>query len=1042
MSQNHTVRPGVLPSFSLNRPVTVTMILFTTLAIGIIAYMRIPITKDPVGVDYPFVSIYASWNGHSRSDLDKKIALPIIGMLRTIPGVKSANSHVWGGGCNVWVEFNGNTDMKDAFSQVLEMADRIRPELPDDVKSLRVNKYNPNESPILTVRIPFDSTDSELAQLIKDVVETPIERTDGVAKIGSWGSMPYRRVEVNLIRDRLHTHQISVSRLISQMSSENSTLSCGSVSVDNREHYIRSTWYFDGIADLREMPIRGSHRGLKLSDVADVGIAAPYEDQWRSRVEGKKCVTINVYRESGANTVALCRKVTRELRERISGYPRLNTVGVRVYDSRGEEIEEGLDQLAAAGTWGGLFAILVVFAFLRKVRITLLVAGAIPLSVLVSITVIYFMGWSLNKATMMAMIISFGMVVDNSIIVVESIFGRVLGGEDSRTAALNGTSEVGLAITVATMTTVVVFLPLIFIGGGVEGARLSRMGMPVVFALTASLVVALLFVPQIAFRAISTRSLRESRVIKRLGDIYERGVSWVVNHRFEAFLLACAVSATILIPMEHVKDGRQSHFWPRVGIRVSVPSWYSIDQRDSIVSAYEKFAIENREKYGATSVNVHMGERYSFVAFQLPVRRPKWHTVLWHSVKSGLGMDVPKDWTRNEIQKDFRENAPRFAGVPLSVDPKQPTERKTTVSLFGDDMATLERLASEVERRVVLIPGVNYTTSSVESGDQVVELTIRARTTRAHGLTPRMVANTVRSAGVGLDLTRVLTVEGKRMRIHVALDEGDKASISKLLNLPVSVDSGMSVPVGSLVDVQHRATVGGIHRQNGRANVQVSVVTSMMAARGMRGKIEAAMVGLELPRGYTWSFDRWFRDQKKGNETMRIALTLAIVLVFLLMGILFESFLLPLAILLTVPLSFLGVYWMLYLTGTDFSSGVWMGMIILVGIVVNNAIVLVDLVNRLRKKGYSRNDAIVEAGRRRFRPILMTSLTTICGLIPMSVEGAQSVNQGLDVLGKVLIGGLMTSTFLTLFVVPLFYTFLDDAREVMKQVFSVTASRT
>jgi hydrophobic/amphiphilic exporter-1 (mainly G- bacteria), HAE1 family len=605
---------------------------------------------------------------------------------------------------------------------------------------------------------------------------------------------------------------------------------------------------------------------------------------------------------------------------------------------------------------------------------------------------------------------------------------------------LNGASEVGLAITVSTLTTLVVFLPLIFMEEGVAGARMAQTGLPVVYALAASLVVALLVVPRIAASLVSGKGLRESRLIGRLGSVYGRGIRWTMDHRVEAFLIACAVSTTVLIPMGEVKDGRPSFFWPRANIRILVPSRYTIEQRDTIVSKYEKYALENREKYGATSVNMHMGRNYSFVGFSLPVHRPTWYSVLSHRIKTSLGMDMPKVWTRTDIEGDFKKNAPRYVGVFVGQGPRR-KKMETSVSLFGDDIQTLEKLAPEVERRLSLIPGVTHVEYKTERGSKTVELDIRTRYARACNITPWMIANAMKSRGVDRRLSRSISIGGKRLRINVGLDEDDKTNVEQLLNRYVTTSDGKQIRVGALVDVRHRDAVGRLNRHNGRASVQISATTSMMAFRGMRDKIQAAMAGFELPTGYIWSFDRWIREQKEENKTMRLALTLAIILVFLLMGILFESFLLPLAILLTVPLSFLGVYWILYLTDTDFTNNVWMGMIILVGIVVNNAIVLVDLVNKLRAEGYSRKDAVIEAGQRRFRPILMTSLTTICGLIPMSVEGAQSVNQGLDVLGKVLIGGLTTSTFLTLFVVPLFYTFLDDARGVLKQVFNVSALR-
>ncbi len=1033
MTLTQRLRESLLPRISLNRPVTVTMAFIAVLVVGVVAYTRVPLAMLPTGQDNPWLHVRVPYRDASPAEVEDQIARPLEGTLRTLSGVDRVYTTSNRGGCWANIRFDQNVNMAEAYNQLKERADRLLTELPDDVEDVHVFKWSADDLFVLGVDFLLERGYPDLFTLVDEQIRQPLERLDGVANVQIWGAQAFR-IEIGIRQDRINAHQVDVYSLMEQLRSDNFALSSGWVRDGGRKLYVRSDSRFASLYEISNLPVEG-HLGLILSDIAEIAYAPP-EDEHFFRLDGQPGVGIVVRKEGLANTVEVTDRVLDVLNNDLLTRPQLLGFRPRVYLDQGHIILDSLAQLRSAGLWGGLFALLILLYFLRRVRMTLIITAAIPLSILMSLTMVYFMGWSLNIITMMGLIIGLGMVVDNSIVVTEAIHARRVDGEEPREASLHGASEVALAITVSTVTTVAVFLPLIFMTGNREMSFvMARIGMPVIFALLASLVVALLFIPLITSRIMRGDPPTDARLVARTSDWYGRVLRSVMRHRVETVFVVALLFASITIPMGRLPKAMRGEgsIFSSLYVRFDMPDFYTVAQTDSIMLRYETFLDEQRERYGIVYVQTDIWRcGGSLWAFLQPDTRA-WYTVGWHNLARKFGASPEVPVSDDEALKHFRENAPRFAGVKLNVDRRQQAARQTSVTLFGDDTRTLLRLAAEVERRLRAVPAISEVNSDMERGDDELLLYIDRERAQQRQLDGGTIAATLNYAMRGAPLAPYHTSE-REVELRMALRREERRTLDQVMNIHVEGEQGSRAPIASLVNVRVDRGLEEIVRENGKTRVSVSAISADKDLRGLAGHIAKALDGFEMPPGYQWTLSGRFEGMQEQEAEMGFAMLMAVIFVFLLMGILFESFVLPFSVILSIPFSFLGVYWLLYLTGETFDMMAGIGTIILIGVVVNNAIVLVDLVNRLRAEGLHRLDAIVEGGRQRLRPILMTSATTIFGLVPMAVGNTNALGISYNTLGQAMIGGLFTSTLLTLFVVPLFYSLFDDLRELAARI--------
>ncbi len=1032
------VKESLLPRFSLNRPVTVLMSLLALIVVGYIAFTQISIELFPAGFSPPFLGVWTPYPNSNPREVEEQIAKPIEEQVRTISGVRKVNTYSHENGCWTFIEFAQGTDMDVAYAQLRDRMDRVRAEIPEEIDRIYLRKWTEDDDPILWIALAEEVPHEDPYLLVEQHIQKPLERVDGVAKVEIWGA-DEKSILVYINQDLVKSYRINLYEVIQKLRRDNFSISSGYVEEGQRKIFVRSIGKFKSLEQIQNLPIKGPN--IRLKDVAEVKYDVP-EKRWGHKIDGKKGITIGIFKESTANTVQLCRNVKNMFEKELKRDPALSGFSTEFLFNQGDFIEESVDNLINTALWGGMFAFLVLYFFLRRFRMTTIVTIAIPFSVLISLTIVYFIGWSLNIIVMMGLMISIGMVVDNSIVVLENIYRKRAEGKTEREASLWGTSEVALAITLATFTTIVVFLPLILMNDEIGFQfYMLRIGLPVIFSLLASLFVAMVLIPLAATKITSRRQVKESVAIARGNKIYQRMLSWAMTHRLEMFLILLLVMASMQFAASKVQttEGMEGNI-NDVHFMFEMPDNYTLENAEKLLQVVEDTIRAKADIYGIRTINTRYRSDWGMIrAFLHPPKKRQWYEVVYDNIMKNFGRLPGGVMERDAVLEDIKKRIPEFPGVEVRTSWRQEAsaeDASISIVLYGDDTNTLATLAKEVERRLRSVDEIISVETDREEGSDEIRLSIKREQAKKYGISPTTISGTVQYAVRGFPLPKYRTEE-KEIDVHIQLREEDRKNLSQLKNLTFFTQSGKEIPLDAVAEFSIEKGFGEISRQNGKTFIEVKANTTKQDIGGLFQKVDQVMEGFVMPYGYSWSKGRRFERMQQSNESQKFALILAGTFVFLLMGVLFESFVLPLSVIVSIPFSFVGAFWILFLTGTPMDLMSQIGFVILVGIVVNNAIVLIDLINRLRNEGYDRFEAIIEAGKHRFRPILMTAFTTIGGLLPMAIGNAQMIGIPYSPMGRTIIGGLLTSTFISLVAVPWAYTIFDDMRMYFKKLTAI-----
>ncbi len=1023
-----------LPRFSVNRPVTVAMILVALLVVGAIAYTRIPLTLFPEGMEYPRLFAWAPYPNAGAIEVEKKVVRLMEEAVAQVSSVKRIQSGASRGNGYVNVEFQKGTDLQVAFAEMKDRLDRVMPELPDEIEQMWVRRWDQSDIPILAGAIAFPPGTADPRFLLDTYIEPALRRIEGVGNVEQWGT-PSKQVLVEVDQDKLRSHGINMFQTVNDLRSQNLTVPGGWIIEGGKKIYLRSMGRYSTIDELRETVIDPQHQ-LSLGDIASVSYKPPRKD-WANRINGQESMGFEIIRAAEANIVHISREVEATLKE-LEQHPQLQGIEYVVFWDQGDHVTSSVYNLQNSGLWGGLFAALVLFFFLRAVRMTLIITLAIPLCILVTITALYFAGWSLNMATMMGLMLSLGLVVDNAIVIVENIFRMRQNGVDPRRASIEGAGEVGLAVTMATLTTVVVFLPLILMGSDDNMAFwMLRIGMPVIVGLVASLLIALLIIPLAALKIGAAKERGDLAAIVWMRRRYEGALRWVLTHRLDAFILVSLAVASMKIPMDGLmKTDQNERDETRMDLAFEMPSGQSLEQAEAFMIAVEDTLVAHAEQYNIENVRTNVRANQGRISIFLKEEKDlDWYAVAWDDLLKSVGLREQTHLNYKEMEEDIRKRLRVPAGTSLRINwENAQQDAAVNVTLYGEDTHVLMGLALEVERRLENIPGLLSVDTDMDRGGTELQLRLDRGQLQRLGVSAQMVSGNIAYALRGHNINKFHTEDGREVDIQVQLEEFDRKNMQDLRAITFPTEDGREVPLESLADIYVERTLGGIRRDDRQTVLNVVARANKDNAEELFGQVDAAMRGFEMPRGYRWDKgDRYVRLEEQ-DSSMKFAVIMSVTFVFLLMGVLFESFVLPLSVIISIPFSFLGVYWTLYLTDTPQDIMSVIGMVILIGVVVNNAIVLIDLANRLRDGGMERTEALMEAGRHRFRPILMTTFTTAFGLIPMAVGNSKLVGLAYAPLGRTMMGGLLASMVLTLVLVPLFYTFFDDFRTLVQNV--------
>lgn len=1030
-----------LPRISVTRPVTITMCLLALLVLGVVSYQRIRVQAFASGWEHRSLYVRIRTPYTSPKEADQQIRIPLEEHLSTVKDLNRIRSWSGGSGVRARLSFRQEVDMDLAYNQVTDRLERLKLILPEEAAdNVRVYKYNDEtDEEVLWIGVTVPKDIADTGTYTETHVARPLERIDGVARVNIWGET-YKEVLIQVDQEKMATRGVTNYDLTQALQGDNFSLAGGYVQEGGKKFFVRSMSKFRSIEEINNVLIRSRAGDLRLNEIAKVIYDVP-ERGYRERLDGHSAVSVGIYRESGANISRISQAVEKRLQE-------INAetgIQFNVFFDQGKIIHSSINNLRNTALWGGFFAGLVLLFYLRAFRMTGIITMAIPLCALITVIVLYGIDWSLNMLTMMGLMVGVGMVVDNAIVVVENIYRCRGEGAPARKAAIQGASEVSLAITMATLTTVVVFLPLMIMNGDVDlSFFLLRIGIPVIIALLASLFVALIFIPLAAAKLGGQEVKPDPQYVQRIRNRYRKMLNWTLNHRWDTLLVALVLFATIYIPFNNVRHtdsmrGSLNDF--RFSVRA--PDFFSWKETTHLAQEFEEFLESQRDKYGIRTVRLNYwrtGLRLQVFLHDDP--NTEWWYVAYRNVRKTIGYPIDTKMDRREVIADIREKMPRFVGVRTSIDARgERGSPSVSVFLFGEDVEVLAEISGEVERRLGNIPAVLSVESELERSESEIHVLINREQARKQGISPRVVGRSIAYQLNGSRLPRYQAGE-REISVRLQIKEEDRETLTQLKNLSFPTTTGEEVSLATLADFKVAKGSGTIYRQDGKSQLRVRAFTTRQDRRALYADIDQALSGLELPRGYSWNKGENFRRYQESDDAMNLAVLMSIIFVFLLMGVLFESVMLPFAVILSIPFAFLGVYWTLYLTETPMDNMANVGAIVLIGVVVNNAIVLIDRVNQLRKNGSTRREALLEAGQNRFRPILMTTFSTVFGLLPMALGNSALMGMSYAPLGRTMIGGLLFSMTLTLFVVPLFYTFLDDLRLFLKRLTGGTLQTT
>ena len=1011
-----------LPTFSVRRPVTVAMGFVALVVLGMLAWTRIPLEMMPSSFTLNRLWVYVPYSGSTPRENEQQLVRPVEEQLATAPGIKSMSSRSRAGSAGLSLEFHRSISMGVAYNAVVDRMERAMADLPEDVERYWIWKFDPASEPVMWAGIAIPDGVEDDHKLVTEVIEKRLERVPGVGEVDVWGVTP-RAVFIDFQLDALLTHGVSLGEVIGGLGSDNFQMASGKVVDRGKVRYVRSLARWESIEELEEWPVKD---GVTLSDIARIKYR-PDPSASINHINGKEGAALAIKKESDANTVEVTEAVEAAFAD-ISADPRGQGVEFVKFFSQGDMIGDSVGDLLSTAATGGVCAVIVLFMFLREWRLTLLIAACIPVTLLLTVTMLYFTGFTLNLLTLMGLMLAVGMVVDNAIVVVEAIYARRQAGEGPDDAAIDGASDVNLAITLSTLTTMVVFLPVILMSENADFSFfMGQLGMPVVWALAASLFVALVFTP------LSTTLLRgkgglpkEPRWITWLTERYRRSLGWVLTHRTDALVgVLAATFLTFAVPAQSVScDDAGDNDIDEFTVRFQVPGDWGYYERLDTVEAVEAWVDENRDRWGIRThrASLDSDSEHGRVYVYL------------HDPDERSEQAIPPE----EVLDDARETLPVMPGVELKIgwgSSGDSSRNELSFVLNGEDTSTLESLGEQLERTLEGLPGIIAVRNDLE-GEAGREMRLQAdRDSLArYGLDARTVGQTVGFALRGTSLPKYHD-DGKEVDVVARFQLADREDVDRLLDFPLwSQTAGRSVPLRAVVKAEVAPGFGTIRRNDRITSFPMTIELEPGAEKGeVMATVGAVLATVDFPRGYSWSFGRERRDREEDDQARNLALLLSITFVYLIMGVLFESWTLPLSILTSIPMALLGVYWTLYLTGTPLDAMGGVGLVILVGVVVNNGIVLIDLVTRLRSEGETRTDALVEAGAKRLRPILMTALTTIFGLLPMALGTSTFVGIPYAPLGRVVAGGLAAGTVLTLYLVPYLYSILDDMGESGKR---------
>ncbi len=1015
--------------FAVHRPIFTIMAVLIVLLLGTISLLRLPIDLMP-DISYPTLSISCSYENAGPEEIEELITRPIEQAVSAVPGVEEVTSVSAEGQGTVRVTFAWGTDLDAAANDIRDRLDRVMNRLPEDADRPTLRKFDLASFPILILGASSNLDPVQTRRIMEDQVAYRLERVPGVAAVDIWGGLE-REIHVNLDPAKINALAIPLDSIVSHILEGNVNIPAGNIEKGNFEITVRTPGEYTDLKQLQDtvIAVRGGVP-IQLKEIAYV------EDSWQKitrivRVDGAPGMRLSVNKQSGKNTVDVARAALAELERINRDIPQIKIIPII---DTSNYIQRSISNVGSSAIYGGILAVVVLLLFLRNIRSTVVIATAIPVSIIATFALLYFGNFTLNIMTLGGLALGIGMLVDNAIVVLENIFRKRESGEMLQVAAIDGTEEVTAAVIASTLTTMVVFLPLVFMRG-MSGVMFKQLSIVVSFSLFCSLVVALTLVPMLAARIIPAASddaksagtfrakvfETSAQFFRNLEENYKKLLHLALDNRLFVVLVAALllVACLLLIPYVGV-ELMPSTDEGEVRIDAEMQVGTRLNLLDEKIRVIEQIVNESVPEIQNTVTSVG-GSRW---------RGAGGHT---GGMRIALKPQSQRKRSSEQIADDLRVKLSKIPGMIVRTRPGQglfilrmgtSEGDRIEVEIRGHDLQMADMLAKQVKDLVESVEGVTDARISRESGSPEELILIDRQKAADMHLTVSRIANALQTILSGTN-AGYYRQAGDEYTILVKLRDAEKMDLRDILDLTITNSDGDPVVLRNVVNVGPRSGPVMIERKDQERMVSISADVSGRDLGSVLSEIGAKLRTIPVPPDFSIGFGGDYEEQQKSFHELLLSCILALVLVYMVMACQYESLRDPFVVMFSVPLAAIGVILMLLITRTTFNIQSFIGCIMLEGVVVNNAILLVDHTNLLRRRDkMPLRDAIEEAGRRRLRPILMTALTTIIGLIPLAL-GLGEGGEAQAPMARAVIGGLLSSTLITLVFVPVVYSVFE-----------------
>ncbi len=1021
-----------LSHISVKRPITTVMVLLMVVLIGTVSLIQIPQDLFP-NIQLPVALVMINYPNASPEEVETMITKPVEEQLAAVENLDSIYSLSSSGSSITAVQFSTDTDMNFATLNMREKIALVQDYLPDEASDPIVMKMDMNAAPVMQIYVSGDMPLTDLYNKIDGDLTNSFKRVDGVASVSLVGGIE-QEVAVKFDQEKLTGYGLTLSSVSQMLAAENLNLPSGTISKGSTEVIVRTIGEFKNVEELSKYPITLPTREIiSLQDISTLSMQEK-EQTSISRVDGRTAIGIMITKQSVGNTVDVCKAIEKNLHKLEDKNPDLHfTIGFNQADF----IQSAVSSVANSAISGAILAVIVIFLFLRNFGSTMVIAISIPASFLATFALMHFMGITLNMITLCALTLGVGMLVDNSVIVLENIYSINHEIGDPQTAAITGSKQVYTAVIASTLTSLVVYLP-IALSGGISAMMFRDFCYTIIFALVASLVVSLTVVPMLCSRImqkmVHVTYLRIgkhhykfkllpyfTRAIESLTKSYEGVIRWALRNRKRTCIFCIAIfvvsSALVgVVGMELIPATDEGSF----SVTIESPYGTSLKERDKVAEEMENYLLAIPEMEHCTvdiASSDFLGSSSSTSTVNVTL----------------VERDQRKRSTA-EIVKEVKQHLKNFSGSDIKVSESSSTGMMMggsdmSLTFSGTELDVLEQIGNDLLKQVNDIEGISDAVLDVTEGNPEIRVSLNRNTAAHYGITAYQLANGLRSGLTGSTATK-LKLNGEEIEINLSLDDAFQDSLDNMKQILITGNSGQAVPIGEIANFVYDNSPSVINRTNQERTLALNLTIDGRDLGSVSKDVTKLVENYPFPDGYSYENGGQQEEMVEAFGSLLLALLTSILLVYMLLAAQFESLVLPVIVMMAIPFAMSGSFLALFITGMRLSMPAFIALIMLIGIVVNNSILLIEFI-KLNEEKMERDEAIALAGSSRLRPILMTTVTTCVGMIPLSL-GLGDGGEMLAPMGSTIIGGLTGSTLVTLILIPVLYSINDDRKKKAK----------